>query len=284
MNLQQLRYLAAFSENRTLTGAAINLGVSQPAISRALHELEETLGCALFRRNGRRLELTAAGTAVLQATRRTLTAFDDIKRAVPREDAVQLLRIAGFQSMAAGFSVIYERFLRENPNVQVQLTHVDRYEEMIDMLRRRDVDLAYGEAIKPPRGWVLTEAAALEIVLISPIGTALPPVVEIADMDGLPMICPPPSEERRRLLDGPCETVGVRPRIVLQSDDPTTFVSAVRAGIGSSAVWKSVADNSTGVETRSFSPQRQLEVGFIHQAKPSALVRALLKLVPRPVI
>src|SRR3546814_8099811 len=38
MNLQHLRYLVGFSEHRTLTDAADSLGISQPAISRALHE------------------------------------------------------------------------------------------------------------------------------------------------------------------------------------------------------------------------------------------------------
>src|SRR3546814_10475970 len=49
MNLQHLRYLVGFSEHRTLTDAADSLGISQPAISRALHELEQELGCILFR-------------------------------------------------------------------------------------------------------------------------------------------------------------------------------------------------------------------------------------------
>src|SRR3546814_13078477 len=56
MNLQHLRYLVGFSEHRTLTDAADSLGISQPAISRALHELEQELGCILFQRTGRRLE------------------------------------------------------------------------------------------------------------------------------------------------------------------------------------------------------------------------------------
>src|SRR3546814_8680409 len=60
MNLQHLRYLVGFSEHRTLTDAADSLGISQPAISRALHELEQELGCILFQRTGRRLEFTPA--------------------------------------------------------------------------------------------------------------------------------------------------------------------------------------------------------------------------------
>src|SRR3546814_629912 len=86
MNLQHLRYLAAFAESRTLTGAAESLGISQPAISRALRELQDELQCVLFRRTGRRLEFTKEGKAVLEATRRALAAIEDIRRVVPEQD------------------------------------------------------------------------------------------------------------------------------------------------------------------------------------------------------
>src|SRR3546814_3367100 len=79
MNLQHLRYLVGFSEHRTLTDAADSLGISQPAISRALHELEQELGCILFQRPGRRLEFTPAGHDVLKAARRASAAIADIR-------------------------------------------------------------------------------------------------------------------------------------------------------------------------------------------------------------
>src|SRR3546814_20184608 len=93
MNLQHLRYLAAFAESRTLTGAAESLGISQPAISRALRELQDELQCVLFRRTGRRLEFTKEGKAVLEATRRALAAMEDIPRVVPEKDRSEERRV-----------------------------------------------------------------------------------------------------------------------------------------------------------------------------------------------
>src|SRR3546814_10209637 len=75
-----------------------------------------------------------------------------------------MLRIASFQSMAAGLSSILERFLRARPNIQVQVIHADEQEKMIEMLRRRDIDVAYGEMVRPPRGLSLTPMEPLEIV------------------------------------------------------------------------------------------------------------------------
>src|SRR3546814_5305901 len=90
------------------------------------------------------------------------------------QDGKAMLRIASFQSMAAGLSSILERFLRARPNIQVQVIHADEQEKMIEMLRRRDIDVAYGEMVRPPRGLSLTPMEPLEIVLLSPPEPDLP--------------------------------------------------------------------------------------------------------------
>src|SRR3546814_2094691 len=139
MNLQHLRYLAAFAESRTLTGAAESLGISQPAISRALRELQDELQCVLFRRTGRRLEFTKEGKAVLEATRRALAAIEDIRRVVPEQDGKAMLRIASFQSMAAGLSSILERFLRADRKSPSQVIPADEKEKITTIPRRPDI-------------------------------------------------------------------------------------------------------------------------------------------------
>lgn len=281
MNLQHLRYLVAFSDHRTLTDAAQSMGISQPAISRALHELQEELGCALFQRCGRKLQLTDVGLTVLAAARRSLAAVEDIHRMTASAEAEELLRIATFQSMAAGMSAMLEQFIRVRPGVRVQVVHTSHEEEMIAMLRRRDIDLGYGALGKAPHGLAITATRPLQILLASPPGTRLPPAVTLHDLDGLPMICPPLTEERRRLLDRPCEQVGAKPRIVLESADSTTFLSSIQSGIGSSVIWDVMAEQSAGVEVRRFDPPRQIAVCFVHHPKPASLARQLLSIAER---
>src|SRR3546814_16163682 len=104
--------------------------------------------------------------------------------------------------LAAGLSAILERFLRPRPNIQFQVIHADEQEKMTGMLRRRDIYVAYGEMVRPPRGLSLTPMEPLEIVLLSPPETDLPAQVQIEHIGKIPMICPPPSEERRRLQIG----------------------------------------------------------------------------------
>jgi hypothetical protein len=63
MELRHLRYFVAVAELRSVRAASEQLHVTQPAISRQIQDLEETIGAALFERAPRGLVLTAAGEA-----------------------------------------------------------------------------------------------------------------------------------------------------------------------------------------------------------------------------
>src|SRR5688572_15944110 len=61
MELYQLSYFVEIVRSQGLNSAARHLGISPPALSKALQNLEAELRCALFLRRGQKLELTAQG-------------------------------------------------------------------------------------------------------------------------------------------------------------------------------------------------------------------------------
>ncbi len=69
LRMRQVALLLEISEHRTLRAAAARLGMTQPAASKMLHELEEAFGEKLFARVGRGLQLNPAGHAVVNTFR-----------------------------------------------------------------------------------------------------------------------------------------------------------------------------------------------------------------------
>src|SRR3954451_263140 len=92
IELRQLRYFVAVAEELHFGRAAERLHMSQSPLSRAIRELERDLGLVLFVRATRRVELTPAGSLLLDGSRRALAEIDgaiaDAQRWAPAEGGV----------------------------------------------------------------------------------------------------------------------------------------------------------------------------------------------------
>ena len=72
MNLSQLYYFAKLSEMQHYANAAKELYISQPAISKAISKLEDSLGLSLFTRSSRGVQLTSEGKFCLNMQKKPL--------------------------------------------------------------------------------------------------------------------------------------------------------------------------------------------------------------------
>jgi DNA-binding transcriptional LysR family regulator len=79
LKLRELRVLLAAVQAGSMAKAAKQLAISQPAVSRAIDDLEKTLGVPLFDRTARGIEPTQYGRALL---RRGVAVFDELKQGV----------------------------------------------------------------------------------------------------------------------------------------------------------------------------------------------------------
>ena len=78
LELRHLRCLVAIIDSGTFTDAAIDLGISQAAVSRNLSALEQVLGVRLLHRTSRAIGLTAVGVRVLAQARHVLAIADNL--------------------------------------------------------------------------------------------------------------------------------------------------------------------------------------------------------------
>lgn len=79
MTLNQLRYFCTACRTRSITKAAAELYVTQPAVSIAIKELEEEFDLTLFSRSGNRLELTSAGESFYEQAQAFLRHADEMQ-------------------------------------------------------------------------------------------------------------------------------------------------------------------------------------------------------------
>jgi DNA-binding transcriptional LysR family regulator len=76
VDVQMLRRFVAVAEDQSFSRAARRLGLAQPPLSRAIRGLEDAIGAPLFTRTTRRVELTAAGRALLDDARAAITGVE----------------------------------------------------------------------------------------------------------------------------------------------------------------------------------------------------------------
>ncbi len=128
LSLRQIRYFIATAEAGQVSQAAVNLSISQSAVTTAIKDLEETVGTGLFDRTPHGMELTPAG-------RRFLAQAYEILQKV--EEATQLnlvsREVKGTLSIAATYTVIgyflpfhIERMKRQIPGLEIQLFELNR--------------------------------------------------------------------------------------------------------------------------------------------------------------
>lgn len=132
MTIQQMRYLAEVAACGSINRAAKNLFISQPAISKALRDLESDLGIRIFNReNARKLQFTPEGKELLRHARDLLKQVEKIEERFAEKSAQEFLRIAVSSQhytfvvramidfMDAHLDSRYELFLRESKTDQI---------------------------------------------------------------------------------------------------------------------------------------------------------------------
>ncbi|MES2128386.1 MAG: LysR family transcriptional regulator [Pseudomonadota bacterium] len=103
IDLRQLRYFLAASEERNFGRAALRLHISQPPLSRQIRQLEDQLGVALFLRSKTGVTLTEAGLAFLPEVRRTLL---QAEKAIA---VARASRAADSGQFVLGYTTVFDR-------------------------------------------------------------------------------------------------------------------------------------------------------------------------------
>lgn len=127
-SIRQLKYFAAVAELGRISQAAVQLNISQSAVTTAVRELEDTLNQQLLERHSHGVELTNAGRQFLSHAYNVLAAVEDALRMPDHETTVE-----GTLILAASYTVLgyflphhLQRFAQRHPKVEIKVHEVVR--------------------------------------------------------------------------------------------------------------------------------------------------------------
>src|SRR4051812_40096538 len=143
IKLRDLHILCAVIKAGSISKAAAQLSVSHPVVSKAISDLERTLGVKLFDRVARGVEPTRIGNAL---ARRSISVFDELKQTVNEiaflsDAGAGELSIGASEPIAAGLlSAAMSAFLADHPRVRFKIEQGDAVSLQQRELRERTVE------------------------------------------------------------------------------------------------------------------------------------------------
>jgi DNA-binding transcriptional LysR family regulator len=146
MDFRDLKYFEVIATEGNLARAAERVHRTQPALTKCIDRLEESLGSRLFEKDGRGMRLTAAGHVLLKRTRQMALMVEETAREM-RDHAVGLqgqVRIGCVPTMAEHLMpAVFAQLLAEAPAITVTLA-VAMNDNLLASLRDGDIDLVVG--------------------------------------------------------------------------------------------------------------------------------------------
>lgn len=284
MEVHQLRYAVAVAEEASFTRAAARVHVAQPAVSQQIAQLEAELGERLFDRGDRRVRLTAAGEAFLPHARACLAAILEGRDAVRSLHGVLTGRLAlgTVQSPPESVVELTGRFQREHPKVEITL-RVGHSDELAAELAAGTLDAAViglgGQRLPAVIASRELATEPLVVVVADDHPLARHDSVDLAALDGQPILTLRRGSGLRTLLEASFARAGLTPRVQAETDDVLLLTDMARYGLGVALIPRSVAERAAGpvklISLRPPSLRRQVVLAW-HRQHASAAGRAFL--------
>lgn len=238
MELKELRNFIRVARAGSVSRAADELRLAQPALSRQISKLERQLGVSLFSRHGRGVRLSAAGSLLLERAEAIMQLVRQTSDEIREDRSLAAGRVTLGVPPAAGRLLIppfVEQFQKAWPKITLHMRE-GVTSSLQEWLLEKRIDIA-----------ILHNPPHLEALNISPILTERMHVIgpphhgqgkkphttfRIRDLAELPLILPSMAHNNRRLVEQAALEHGVRLRIRTEVDSVAFAKAMVERGLG----------------------------------------------------
>ncbi|MDN3219756.1 LysR substrate-binding domain-containing protein [Pseudomonas nunensis] len=279
MRIRQLECFRTLMIHGTMTRAAELLGISQPAISSTIANLEHETGLKLFVRKGGRLQPTPEARLFFVEAERALEAVEKTQRIAKeiRTGKRGHLAIAAYASISINLLPrLMAEFAQERPGLELKI--ITRNSQAVrELMSTQQFDLAIAEL---PLDYPTSnmQVISYECQCMLPIGHPLAAldVITPADLGGVPFVSLFKGDPIYQQLAMAFSTYGAAWNVVAETEFFSTACELVGAGMGVGIIDPVVSRPfSKDLVLRPFSPAIKYEIALLlpTQEEPSQLAR-----------
>ncbi len=296
LNLDQLITFATVVEHGGFTEAAGRLGLTQPAVSMQIRNLEERFGVRLVERVGKRALPTAAGRDLLPFIRRLREEMEAAAVAMGRHRAGQVGRVrigTGATACIYRLPPILTALRSAHPGLEI-IVVTGNTPDILDAVEGGSLDLALVTLPAGRPGLSIEPVCAEELVCVGPRGGpsdgpsdgARPPAAGVAPaaLADQTLILYERGGTMRAVIDGWFMAGGIQPRPAMELGNVEAIKNLVAAGLGRSILPSVTVESPQDCErfaVQSLTPPLIRKLGLVLRRDKvlDAGVRAMVKAI-----
>jgi DNA-binding transcriptional LysR family regulator len=238
LKLRELRILMTVAQAGSMGKGAAQLALSQPAVSKAIAEMEHTLGVAVLDRTPQGVEPTLYGRALLKWSS---AVFDDLRQGVREieflaDPTAGEVRVGSHEVMSADFlPAVIDRLSRKHPRLVFTVRQAATIPLLYGDLRERRVDFIFGRMMSPIEHEDLNAEVLLADPLVIVAGSRSKWVrrrsIDLTELVDEPWCLPPDDLPIVPYVVEAFRSRGLKPpRIAVRSNSPHLHYGMVRTG------------------------------------------------------
>jgi len=275
VNFHQLQIFYQVVQRLSITAAASDLRLTQPAVSLQIKALEKNLGLPLLERGGSKLRLTQAGEALYRCAVSILHAKDEAERSIAELSAATKGKLILGANTTGGMYLL-PRIVREfkglYPETEV-IFQIESTEWIYEKILQNVVDMGLVGGPTEDRRFGVEQICLDHVALIvSPAHPfARAGKVSLSDLKAQPCILPSQGSRTRQFVERKLKEAGVTLRVAMQLPGTEAVKKAVEANLGMAFVSQFAVERECSlgdlkiIPIGRFEPTRHMELIYRKQ-------------------
>ena len=282
MNLIQLKYFVTVYGAGSVLKASEKLNISQPSISIAIKELETEFGVELFQRQPKGMIPTEEGEELYKLSESLLSQADELKRIIKDlGNKIKVLRL-GIPPMIglAVLPILYGEFVKENPDVQLEIKEAGR-KELVKLLKENRVDMV----LLPHNTDFDSDLTTLKILEYEIVCCVCnkrkltnKDKITAKDLIKEPLVLFNDSFFQTEEINKWFNNENITPNILIQTSQLSTMQKMIEEGLASGFMFKHLIQPEMDIKTFSMQPPIYVKVSLVWNTK-AKLFRSMKKLI-----